>query len=116
MRDHRTIILIIAAAALSACSEAKSNAATALEEARVGVAASRSWGAEEFAPELQAAAERELATAEKSFMEGRYAQVGYPAQRAIEAARLARAQAGKLPKHSPRRENTSKTTKAKVKK
>lgn len=101
---------------LGACDNGKRAAASSLEEARISVKSSREWGADAFAPKLHAAAERELATAEKSFEEGRYAQVQYPAQRAVDAARLARAQAVKLPMHSPKPEKTSKTAKAKVKK
>lgn len=104
---------MLAAALLGACDGGKRDAAAALEEARVSVKSSREWGGDMFAAQLHASAERELATAETSFDEKRYAQVRYPAQRAIDAARLARAQAVKLPKHSPKAE---KKIKARVKK
>jgi len=116
MRNHWAVALVIVTVSLGACDSAKRDAAATLEDARLGVETSRKWGAETFAPKLQTAAERELATAEKSFAQGRYAQVQYPAQRALDAARLARAEASKLPKHSPKTTNNPKTAKGKVKK
>lgn len=116
MRSRWAGAILLAAASLGACDNGKQEAAAALEEARLSAATSRNWGAETFAPALYAEAERELATAEKRFAAGRYDMVGFPAQKAVDAARLARAQSAKLPKHSPKAATTPKTAKAKVKK
>lgn len=113
MRIRKGLALILACGILAACDGGKKAAFSSLEEARIGVETARNWGAETFAPKLHGDAERELAAAEKAYAEGRYTQVVFPAQRAVIAAHLARAEAAKLPKHSPEPLKSTKNGKAK---
>jgi hypothetical protein len=83
-------------AAVCACGGDKEQATLALDEGRLAVEAARKAGAASSSKHM-AAAERELALAEKNYGEARYGQVKYPANRATDAARLARSEASAKP-------------------
>lgn len=87
------VLAFAMAAGLSGCGRGKQNAALALDEARLNIAAARSAGAQKYAAEPLGYAETSLKEADKAFARKAFDLAKTEAQKAVQFAAAAQAEA-----------------------
>lgn len=84
---------LLSALSLAGCGRGKQNAALALDEARLNIAAARTAGAQIYSAESLRIAEKGLAAAEKDFAGARFQKARDAAEKAAKLAAGAQAEA-----------------------